>query len=60
MSVFFNVYEATVIWDEEPLIIPVDEADSQPLIGMSLMKGYRLTVQVLEGGVVELAKVNTV
>ena len=56
----FNVYEAVVIWDGDPLTIPVDEADSDPLIGMSLMEGYQLTVQVFEGGLVELSKVNTV
>ncbi len=56
----FNVYEAIVVWDGDPLTIPVDEADSDPLIGMSLMEGYRLMVQVFEGGLVELSKVNTI
>ena len=52
----FNVYEAMVLWDEDLLIIPVDEADSEPLVGMSLMEGYQLIVQVFEGGIVELSK----
>ena len=56
----FNVYEAIVIWDGNPLTIPIDEADSDPLIGMSLMEGYQLSVQVFEGGLVELSKINTV
>jgi len=56
----FNVYEAIVIWDENPLTIPVDEADSDPLIGMSLMESYQLTVQVFEGGFVEISKVNMI
>ena len=55
----FNVYEALIIWDGDPLTIPVDEADSDPLIGMSLMEGYQLMVQVFEGGLVELNKVTT-
>ena len=55
----FNVYEAIVLWDGDPLTIPVDEADSDPLIGMSLMEGYQLIVQVFEGGLVELSKINT-
>ncbi|WP_277932911.1 hypothetical protein [Nostoc sp. FACHB-892] len=42
------------------MIIPVDEADSEPLVGMSLMEGYQLMVQVFENGRVELSKVNTV
>lgn len=56
----FNVYEAVLVWDGDILIIPVDEADSEPLIGMSLMEGYQLMVQVFENGRVELSKVNTV
>jgi len=56
----FNVYEAVVVWDDTLLTIPVDEADAEPLVGMSLMEGYQLTIQVFEGGLVELRKVNTV
>lgn len=53
----FNVYEAVVIWDDTLLTIPVDEADAEPLVGMSLMEGYQLTMQVFEGGQVELRKI---
>jgi hypothetical protein len=42
------------------LSIPIDEADSEPLVGMSLMEGYQLLVQVFEGGRVELSEVATV
>jgi clan AA aspartic protease len=56
----FNVYEAVVIWDGSYLTIPIDEADSQPLVGMSLMEGYQLMVQVFEGGNVEIQKVRSV
>jgi clan AA aspartic protease len=55
----FNVYEAVLVWDGELLKIPIDEADSEPLVGMSLMEGYQLTVQVFKNGLVELSKVNT-
>ena len=54
----FDVYEAVVVWDDTLLTIPVDEADAEPLVGMSLMEGYQLTIQVFEGGHVELCKVN--
>ena len=54
----FNVYEAVLVWDGNFLTIPVDEADSEPLIGMSLMEGYQLIVQVLENGLVELQRVD--
>ena len=55
----FNVYEAVVIWDGDYLTIPIDEADSEPLVGMSLMEGYQLTVQVFEEGSVEIHKVRS-
>jgi clan AA aspartic protease len=61
----FNVYEAVLVWDGNLLTIPfakrrlcrIDEADSEPLVGMSLMEGYQLMVQVFEGGHVELSKI---
>ena len=56
----FNVYEAVVVWDGISLLIPIDEADSEPLIGMSLMEGYLLTIEAIEGGQVELNKLETV
>jgi predicted aspartyl protease len=33
----FDVYEAVLVWDGNILTIPIDEADSEPLVGMSLM-----------------------
>jgi clan AA aspartic protease len=45
----FDIYEATVDWDGEPRRIPVDEAETFPLVGMSLVEGYELTVQVQRG-----------
>jgi hypothetical protein len=53
-------YEAVVAWDGDYLTIPIDEADSEPLVGMSLMEGYQLTVQVCEEGRVEILKVSAV
>ncbi|WP_414620860.1 clan AA aspartic protease [Calothrix sp. CCY 0018] len=52
----FDIYEATVVWDEQFLTIPIDEADSDPLVGMSLMEGYELKIQVIDGGIVKLMK----
>ncbi len=56
----FNVYEAVIIWDGVYLTIPIEEADSEPLMGMSLMENYQLIVQVFEGGFVELRKINMI
>jgi len=46
----FDIYEATVDWDGEAQRIPVDQAETVPLVGMSLLEGYELTVQVQRGG----------
>jgi clan AA aspartic protease len=48
----FDIYETIVIWDGEPRRIAVDEADIDPLVGMFLLYGYELIVQVMEGGAV--------
>jgi hypothetical protein len=42
----FDIYEATLDWDGEARRIPVDEAETVPLVDMSLLEGYELTVQV--------------
>lgn len=52
----FDIYAATVVWDRQLLTIPIDEADSDPLVGMSLMEGYELNIQVIDGGMVRLMK----
>jgi clan AA aspartic protease len=51
----FDIYEAIVIWDGEARRIPVDQAETTPLVGMSLLEGYELTVQAQPGGNVTIA-----
>ena len=48
----FDLYETIAIWDGEPRRIAVDEADIDPLVGMSLLYGYELIVQAIQGGTV--------
>lgn len=48
----FDSYEAIVVWNGEPRRIAVDEADIDPLVGMSLLHGNELTVQAIAGGTV--------
>jgi predicted aspartyl protease len=49
-TVVFNTYEATVLWDGRSRRIGVDAADTEPLLGMGLLDGYDLHIQVVEGG----------
>lgn len=45
----------TVMWNSRPRSIRAHVTDGTPLIGMSLLHGHRLVVDVVEGGVVEVA-----
>lgn len=51
----FDIYEATVIWDGQPRRVSVDEVDTSPLVGMALLGGYELTMQVRSGGKVSIS-----
>lgn len=53
--VAFDVYEATVDWDGQPRGVEVEAADAQPLLGMALVQGSELRIQVLAGGPVTIA-----
>jgi clan AA aspartic protease len=53
-EVTFEVYAAKVIWDGEYRDIPINEAETDPLIGMSLLYGYDLHIQAVEGGSVTI------
>jgi clan AA aspartic protease len=50
----FDIYEGTVVWDRRRRRIPVDAADTTPLVGMSLLSGYELTMQVRPRGRVSI------
>jgi clan AA aspartic protease len=50
----FDVYEAEVVWDGQPLRLLVDEADTDPLVGMALLNGYELRMEVCPQGNLEI------
>jgi len=47
-------YNATVIWLNTPRIITVLEAAGVPLVGMSLLRDSRLTIEVRDGRAVTI------
>jgi clan AA aspartic protease len=49
-----NYYRATVLWDGTPRKIMVLDADGGPLVGMSLLYGSRVTLEVVDGGPVTI------
>ena len=46
----FDVYVAQVIWDGKERRILVDEANTDPLVGMAMLRGYELRIQVRSRG----------
>lgn len=52
----FDVYEAKVLWDGKLREILVDEADADPLVGMRLLKGHELKMQVRYRGKVTIER----
>jgi clan AA aspartic protease len=53
-SCIFEVYIASVIWDGEYRVIDINESETVPLIGMSLLRGYDLKIRTIEGGLVTI------
>jgi clan AA aspartic protease len=50
----FDLYTATVIWDGQYREIYIAESETEPLLGMALLYGYRLQVDTIEGGIVKI------
>ena len=55
----FDVYSGLVIWDGEYRYIDVNAAETDPLVGMSLLYGYRMQIDVIEGGIVVIQSLNS-
>ena len=49
-----DLYIAIVIWDGQYREIYIAESETEPLLGMSLLYGYRLQVDTIEGGSVKV------
>jgi clan AA aspartic protease len=46
----FDIYQGTVLWDGQFKSIAIHESDTDPLVGMSLLYGNSLSMQIVEGG----------
>ena len=53
-EILYSIYEGTVEWQETIRRIPIDEAETDPLIGMALLQGYELNIEVTKGGNVSI------
>jgi clan AA aspartic protease len=52
----FQVYVGKVVWDSKVRRILVDEANADPLIGMRLLRGHELKMQVRYRGKVTIKR----
>jgi clan AA aspartic protease len=52
----FDAYVASVRWDGKVRTIIVDEADTDPLVGMRLLRGHELKMQVRARGKVVIER----
>jgi clan AA aspartic protease len=53
-EVVFEIYTGHVIWDGQVEVVDVVASEAMPLVGMSLLYGFRLQVEVVEGGIVNI------
>jgi hypothetical protein len=50
-----DVYVGTVLWDGQTRLIDIDSAGTVPLVGMALLEGYALYVEVRAGASVTIS-----
>src|SRR5436190_16276454 len=54
----FDTFDAAVVWDNTVFPVYIDQSECDPLVGMELMQGYELKVQVREEGKVTLKRLS--
>jgi clan AA aspartic protease len=53
-EILFDFYIGTVIWDGQYREIDIAASETEPLLGMAMLYGYRLQVDTIEGGTVKI------
>jgi clan AA aspartic protease len=49
-EVHMDAFEATVLWDHQERSVVVLAAEGGALVGMAMLSGYRVTLEVKDGG----------
>ena len=49
-----DVYEGRVIWNGQSIAVEIEAAETQPLVGMEMMEGHGLHIEVFEDGLVSI------
>lgn len=55
-SVLLEVYIATLHWDDKDREVEVLSLEGAPLIGTTLLKGYDLRLEIVDGGIVTIER----
>jgi clan AA aspartic protease len=55
----FDVYRGLVIWDGQYREIDINASEAAPLLGMSLLYGYRVQLDAIEGGTVTIQSLSS-
>ncbi len=55
-EVSIDMYEITVVWDGQERTIGALAVDSEPLVGMAMLSGYRVILEIEENGNVTIEK----
>lgn len=52
----YDVFEVSLIWDGRSRLVNVDSADTEPLLGMGMLLGHEIAMQVIPGGAVSIRR----
>lgn len=52
-----DIYSGVAVWDGQSRTILIESAETDPLIGMRLMQGYRIIIEDIDGGDVKIERI---
>ena len=55
----FEIYRGFIEWDGNVRSIDINESETIPLIGMSLLYGYRMELDIIEGGTITIRSLDS-
>lgn len=56
---YYPLYRAIILWHGQPQLIYVSAVDSDPLLGMNMLHGSEIAMQVIVGGEVYIREMQT-
>ena len=54
----FDLYAATVLWDDSPRTVQVASTETEPLLGIDMIYGHEVRIQIVEDGAVAIEKLD--